>query len=181
MKIKNFIQKLLASVALSTILVLFSNIIVSEANAYTKSSYTLTINGKDYEPQRSISYPDEKNRLMEKIVAAKQLDNALAKKYQENPKLIPFVEQEYRQVFKNNDAYLEEIVVNRNYNSKILDAYLDYYQNMINNFKQNRDLFSQRSDNVEMLNNIDDMYNMLLKQQESQSVFFNQLQKIRGL
>lgn len=173
------IQKLLASVALSTMLTLFSNIIVSEANAYT--TYILTIKGKDYEPQRSISYPDEKNRLMEKIVAAKNYDNMIAEKYQKNPKLIPFTDQEYRQVFKNNDAYLEEIVVNRNYNSKILRAYLDYYQNMINNFKQNRDLFSQRSDNVEMLNNIDDMYNMLLKRQESQSVFFTQLRKIRGL
>ena len=123
----------------------------------------------------------KKNRLMEKIVAAKKLDDDLAKKYQENNKLIPFMEKEYVQVFENNDAYLEEIVVKRNYNYKILDAYLDYYQNMINNFKQNRDLFSQRSDNVEMLNNIDIMYNKLLKQQKAQSAFFNQLQNIRGL
>lgn len=118
---------------------------------------------------------------MEKIVAAKNYDNMIAEKYQKNPKLIPFTDKEYGQVFKNNDAYLEEIVVNRNYNSEILDAYLDYYQNMLQNLKKNRDLFSQRSDNVEMLNNIDDMYNRLLKKQEDQSVFFNQLQNIRGL
>lgn len=128
-----------------------------------------------------MSYPDEKDQLMEKIVAAKQLDNTLAKKYQENPKLIPFMEQEYRQVFKNNDAYLEEIVVNRNYNYKILDAYLDYYQNMLQNMKKNRDLFSQRSNDVEWLKKIDNKYKNLTEQQKFQKIFFNQLKNIRGL
>lgn len=174
------IQKLLASVALSTMLV-FSSAVMSGAQAYTKTIHILNIKGKDYYPERSISYPDEKDQLMEKIVAAKQLDNALAKKYQENPKLIPFMEQEYRQVFKNNDAYLEEIVVNRNYNYKILDAYLDYYQNMLQNIKKNRDLFAKRSNNVEMLNNIDYMYNELTEQHKNHKIFFNQLQNIRGL
>lgn len=180
MKIQNFIQKLLASVALSTMLV-FSSVVMSGAQAYTKTTYVLTIKGKDYYPERSKSYPSAQADLMEKIVAAKKYDNMIFEKYQKNPKLIPFTDQEYRQVFKNNDAYLYEIVVNRNYNSKILNTYLDYYQNMLQNMKKNRDLFSQRSDDVEMLNNIDDMYNKLTKQQESQSRFFNQLKNIRGL
>lgn len=182
MKFKNFIQNLLSSVALSTMLV-FSSIAMSEVQAYTKTVYVLNVNGKDYYPERSESYPDEQNRLMEKIVLAKQYDNNIAQKYKNNSKLIPFKDLfgEYQQVFKNNDAYLHEIVVNRNYNSKILDAYLDYYQNMLQNIKKNRGLFSQRSNNVEMLNNIDDMYNKLTEQQESQSIFFNQLQNIRGL
>lgn len=174
------IKKLLASVALSTMLV-FSSVVMSGAQAYTKIVHVLNIKGKDYYPERSISYPAEKNRLMEKIVAAKKLDNDLAKKYQENPKLIPFVEKEYGQVFKNNDAYLYEIVANRNYNSKILSAYLDYYQNMLNNFKQNRELFAKRSDDIEMLKNIDNMYEKLTEQQKIQKIFFNQLRKIRGL
>lgn len=174
------IQKLLASVALSTMLV-FSSVVMSEAQAYKEIVYGLRIKGKEYLPEKSMSYPSEQNRLMEKIVAAKKLDNDLAKKYQENNKLIPFMEKEYGQVFKNNNLYLEEIVVKRNYNYKILDAYLDYYQNMLQNMKKNRDLFSQRSDNVEMLNNIDIFYNKLLKQQKDQSAFFNQLQNIRGL
>lgn len=174
------IQKLLASVALSTMLV-FSSVVMSGAQAYTKTTYVLNIKGKQYYPEKSISYPDEKNRLMEKIVAAKNYDNMIAEKYQKNPKLIPFTDKEYGQVFKNNDAYLEEIVVNRNYNYKILDAYLDYYQNMLQNIKKNRDLFAKRSNNVEMLNNIDYMYNELTEQHKNHKIFFNQLQNIRGL
>ena len=182
MKIQNFIQKLLSSVALSVMLV-FSSVVVSEVQAYKEIVYVLNIKGKVYYPERSESYPDEQNRLMEKIVAAKEYDNMMAKKYQENENLVPFLDfyKEYKQVFKNNDVYLEEIVVNRNYNFKILDVYLDYYQNMINNFKQNRELFSQRSNNVEMLKKIDHMYNKLTEQQENQKPFFNQLSNIRGL
>lgn len=167
-------RKILTSVALSTMLV-FSSVVMSEAHAYTITEFCLVIKGKSYCPEKQKSYPSEQADLMEKIVAAK--------KFQENPKLVPFLDfyKEYRQVFTNNDQYLEEIVVKRNYNSKILDAYLDYYQNMLQNMKKNRDLFSQRSDNVEMLNNIDNMYNKLTKQQESQSRFFNQLKNIRGL
>lgn len=182
MKFKKFVQKLLANVALSTMLV-FSSVVMLEAQAYKEIVYVLNIKGKGYYPERSESYPDEQNRLMEKIVAAKEYDNMMAKKYQENENLVPFLDfyKEYKQVFKNNDVYLEEIVVNRNYNFKILDAYLDYYQNMINNFKQNRELFSQRSNDVEMLKKIDHMYNKLTEQQENQKPFFNQLSNIRGL
>lgn len=188
MKFKKFVQKLLSSITLLSMCFIFSNVIVKEANAYTREVFCLKIKGKGYCPERSESYPDEQNRLMEKIVAAKEYDNMMAKKYQENESLVPFLDfhKEYGQVFKNNDVYLEEIVVNRNYNFKILDAYLDYYQNMINNFEKNRALYIKRhrddsEDGHLILKNMDKMYKKLIAQQEDQTIYFNHLNNLRGL
>lgn len=181
MKIQNFIQKLLASVALSTMLV-FSNIVASNAYA-NEIIHVLKIKGKEYLPQRSITTPEKQAEIMKKIILAKQYDNNISQKYKHNSKLIPFKDLfgEYQKVFKNNDDYLDEIVDKRNYNSKVLDAYIDYYQSVIDNFKQNRDLFVKRDGDVNMLKNIDNMYEKLIDQQEKQKKYFHQLKKVRGL
>ncbi|EEV24588.1 hypothetical protein AM202_00140 [Actinobacillus minor 202] len=157
----------------------------TEANTekIVQTVYVLTFKGKDYYPEKAKTLPDKQNRLLEKIVAAKKYDNAIAKQFKDNSKLVPFNDlfEEHHKVFKNNDVYLHDILENRNYNAKILDAYLDYYQNMLNNFKQNRDLFAQRSQDKNMLKKIDKLFNQLNVQQKDQSRFFNQLQNLRGL
>ena len=145
--------------------------------------FVLKIKGKEYLPEKAKTFSHQQAELMEKIVLAKKYDNNIAQKYKNNSKLIPFKDLfgEYQQVFKNNDIYLDEIVDKRNYNSKVLDTYIDYYQNVINNFKQNRDLFVKRDGDVNMLKNIDNMYDKLADQQVKQKRFFNQLRNLRGL
>lgn len=145
--------------------------------------FVLKIKGKEYLPEKAKTFSHQQAELMEKIVLAKKYDNNIAQKYKNNSKLIPFKDLfgEYQQVFKNNDIYLDEIVDKRNYNSKVLDTYIDYYQNVINNFKQNRDLFVKRDGDSNMLKNIDNMYDKLVDQQVKQKRFFNQLRNLRGL
>lgn len=173
-------KKILTSLALATTLV-FSSAVVSEVKAET--IFVFKIKGKEYPPQRSITTPEKQAEIMKKIISAKDHDDNIAQKYKNNSKLIPFKDLfgEYQQVFKNNDNYLEEIVVKRNYNSKVLDAYVNYYQSVIDNFKQNRDLFVKRDGDSNMLKNIDNMYETLILQQKEQKRYFNQLQNLRGL
>lgn len=173
-------RKILTSVALSTMLV-FSSVVMSEAQAETIQ--VLRIKGKEYPPQRSITTPEKQAEIMEKIVLAKQYDNNIAQRYKNNSRLIPFKDlfNEYQKVFDNNDIYLNEIVDKRNYNSKVLDAYIDYYQSVINNFKQNRDLFVKRGGDSNMLKKIDNMHGILVDQQIKQKRYFHELKKVRGL
>lgn len=173
-------KKILTSLALATTLV-FSSAVVSEVKAET--IFVLKINGKEYLPEKAKTFSSQQAELMKKIISAKQHDNNIAQKYKNNSKLIPFKDLfgEYQQVFKNNDDYLEEIVVKRNYNYKVLNAYVDYYQSVIDNFKQNRDLFVKRDGDSNMLKNIDNMYDQLVDQQIKQKRYFNQLQNLRGL
>lgn len=182
MKIQNVMKKLL-TVAFSAMLV-FSFGVVPEVKAkkIVETVYVLKFKGKEYYPEKAKSYPSAQSELLEKIVVAKKYDNAIAKQFKDNSKLVPFEDlfKEYQKVFKNNDVYLHDILENRNYNAKILDTYLDYYQNMLNNFKQNRDFFAQRSQDKNMLKNIDKLFNNLIMQQKDQTRYFEQLQNLRG-
>lgn len=177
-------MKKLSTIVFSAMLV-FSFGIVSEVKAkkIVETVYVLTFKGKEYYPEKAKSYPSAQSELLEKIVAAKKYDNAIAKQFKDNSKLVPFNDlfEEHQKVFKNNDIYLHDILENRNYNAKILDAYLDYYQNMLNNFKQNRDLFAQRSQDKNMLKKIDNLLNNLSVQHQKHSRYFEQLQNLRGL
>lgn len=162
-------------------------VVISRSNSNLQelgdTIFVLKIKGKEYLPEKAKTFSHQQAELMEKIVLAKKYDNNIAQKYKNNSKLIPFKDLfgEYQQVFKNNDIYLDEIVDKRNYNSKVLDAYVDYYQSVIDNFKQNRDLFVKRDGDVNMLKNIDNMYDKLADQQVKQKRFFNQLRNLRGL
>ena len=66
------IQKLLTSVVLSTMLV-FSSVVMSEAQAYKEIVYGLRIKGKEYLPEKSISYPDEKKSFNGKNCGSKKI------------------------------------------------------------------------------------------------------------
>lgn len=160
-------------------------IIPSSSNLHDlgETIFVLKINGKGYQPDKAKTFSHQQAELMKKIISAKEYDNNISQKYKNNSKLIPFKDLfgEYQQVFKNNDNYLEEIVVKRNYNYKVLNAYVDYYQSVIDNFKQNRDLFVKRDGDSNMLKNIDNMYDQLVDQQIKQKRFFNQLKNLRGL
>lgn len=177
-------MKKLLTVVFSAMLV-FSFGIVPEVKAkkIVETVYVLKFNGKKYYPEKAKSYPSAQSELLEKIVTAKQYDNAIALKYKNNIKLIPVKDllEDYKKVFKYNDLYLLDILDNRNYNAKILDAYLDYFQNMINNFKQNRELFVQREQDSNTLKNIDLMLKDLIVQQKELIRYFDQLQNLRGL
>lgn len=140
---------------------------------------SLIFEGKSYPPQKSNSHPLTQAKLLEKIASAREYDTNIAKQFENNKNLIPFNDlfDEYAKVFKNNDGLLLEIL-NGNYNSEALNSYQSYYNNMINNFKRNIELFKERNGDEIILANLKKMLNKLTVQQDSQIQFFNQLKKI---
>lgn len=145
----------------------------------TPTLQSFKFQGKTYPPEKAKSQPLMQTKLLEQIQAAKEYDNALAKQFKENTKLIPFNDlfEEYSKVFKNNDTLLLEILQG-NYNTNVLNAYLAYYENMLTNFKQNKTLFAQRDGNPKIVKNLSIMFDKLMVQHDGQIKFFDQLKKI---
>lgn len=173
MKIKNFIQKLLASVVLSTML-LFSGSVLS--NAYATKFYVMKFKGVEHWPDRSKTTKKQQDSFLKEIKKGKQLDNSFAQKYKENTNLMPFTDlyHEYSQVFKNNDKFALAMYQDKNYNIEILDAYIDYRKNMVMNFKNNLNLAKQRGENETRINKIQSMLANLESQNKSEIDFLDQ-------
>lgn len=167
---------------------LFLSVLFSSAIALTAAPVSANVNqttlsfkfqGKNYQPEKAKTHPLTQTKLLEKITTAREYDNDLAKKFKENPKLVPFTDlyEEYGKVFKSNDELLLEIL-NGNYNSNVLNSYQSYFDNMIKNFKQNKELFKERDGNKQIVMSLEDMFNKLMIQQDGHVKFFNQLKKI---
>lgn len=166
------IQKLLASVALSTMLV-FSSVTVS--NAYAQF-YIMKLNNVEYWPGKSKTTKKQQDAFLKEIKKAKQLDNSFAQKYKENSNLMPFRDlyKEYAQVFDNNDKFALAMYRDKNYNIEVLDAYLDYRKNMVMNFKNNLNLAKQRGEKETRINKIQSMLENLEFQNKSELNFLEQ-------
>lgn len=145
----------------------------------TPTLQSFKFQGKNYPPEKAKSRPVMQSKLLEQIQTAKEYDNSLAKQFKDNPKLIPFNDlfEEYSKVFKNNDVLLLDIL-NGNYNTKVLNAYLAYYENMLTNFKHNKELFAERDGNQAVVKNLSIMFDKLMVQHDGQIKFFDQLKKI---
>lgn len=152
MKKLNVIRKVLASVALSTLVGLTLNAIFVTKSYAELVVHAMEIDGVLHYAGFPKTTSIQQKTFLSEIKKGKELDNYFAKRYVEEKNLIPFKDlfEDYGQVFKNNDKFLKEIYRDKNYNTNILDAYIDYRTNMINNFRNNLILAKERGIGEEM-------------------------------